>query len=103
MKRLNELEIRGQAFWDEWCVVKPTYYCCFPSHRVSELASSLAADSRAANSQASNLPPNPHILIRHRSTAELRVVGVETSRIEPLTEDPSPESNNLAIFRLHTR
>ena len=56
-----------------------------------------------ANSQTSNLPPIPHILTRHRSNAELRVVGIETSRTESLTEEPSPESNNLAMSRLRTR
>ena len=75
----------------------------FFSRRISELASPLAADSRAANSQTSNLPPNPHILIRHRSTAELRVVGIETRRTESLTEEPSPELNTLAMSRLRTR
>ena len=69
------------------------------SRRVSELASSLAADSRAANSQISD----PHILTRHRSSAELRVVGIETSRTESLTEEPSPESNNVAMSRARTR
>ena len=102
MKCLNELQIRGQAFRDDWCEVEPIY-CCFFSRRISALASSLAADSRAANSQSSNLPPNPHILTRHRSTAELRVVGIETSRTESLTEEPSPASNNLAMSRLRTR
>ena len=53
------------------------------------------------NSQTSNLPPNPHILTRHRSTAELRAVGIENSRTESLTEEPSPESNNLAMSRLY--
>ena len=73
----------------------------FFSRRISELASSLAADTRSANSQSSILPPNPHILTRHRSTAELRVVGIETSRTESLTEEPPPESNNLAMSRLY--
>ena len=102
MKCFNELQMRGQAFGDDWCEVEPMY-CCFFSRRISELASSLAADSRAANSQTSNLPPNPHILTRHRITAEQRVVGIETSRTESLTEEPSPESNNLAMSRLRTR
>ena len=97
------MQIRGQDFREDWCVVEPTYYCCFLSHRISELASSLAADSRAANSQTSNLPPNPHVLTRHRSSAELRVVVIETSRTESLTEEPSPESSNLAMSRLRTR
>ena len=56
-----------------------------------------------ANSQTSNLPPNPHILTRHRSTAELRVVGIETSGTESHTEEPSAESNDLAMSRLRTR
>ena len=66
------------------------------------LAASQLARSRA-NSQTSNLSPHPHILTRHRSTAELRVVGIETSRTESLTEEPSAESNNLAMSRLRTR
>ena len=102
MKCLNELKIRGQASRDDWCEVEPIY-CCVFSRRISELASSLAADSRAANSQTSNLPPNPHVLTRHRSSAELRVVVIETSRTESLTEEPSPESSNLAMSRLRTR
>ena len=69
----------------------------------AELASSLPADSRAANSQTSNLRRNPHILTRHRSTAKLRVVGIETSRTKSLTDEPSPESNNLAMSRLRNR
>ena len=56
-----------------------------------------------ANSQTSNLPPNPHILTRHRSTAELRVVGINTNRTESLTEKPSLESNNLAMYVPYTR
>ena len=56
-----------------------------------------------ANSQTSNLPPNRHILARHRSTAELRVVGIETSRTESLTEKPFPESSDLAMSRLRIR
>ena len=101
MKYLNELQIRGQAFRDDWCEVEPIY-CCFFSRRISELASSLAAGSRAANSQTSNLPSNPRILNRHRRTAELGVVGIETSRSESLRE-PSPKSNDLAMSRLRTR
>ena len=43
------------------------------------------------------------ILTRHRSTAELRVGGNEARRTESLTEEPFPESNNLAMSRLRTR
>ena len=75
----------------------------FFSRRISELASSLAVDNRSANSKISSLPHNPHILTRHLSTAELRVVGIETSRPDSLTEEPSPESNNLAMSRPRTR
>ena len=75
----------------------------FFSRRISELASSLAADTRSANSQSSILPPNPHILTRHRSTAKQRAVDIETSRTESLTEEPSSESINLAMYRLRTR
>ena len=66
---------------------------------VSPLTASQLARSRA-NSQTFNLPP---ILTPHRSTAELRVVGIETSRTELLTEKPSPESNNLAMSRQRIR
>ena len=62
MKCLNELQTRGQAFRED----------C--------LATSLAVDNGAANSQISSLLPNPH-LSRHRSTGELRVVGIETRDI----------------------
>ena len=65
--------------------------------------SSRARSQQRANSQTSNLPPNPHILTWQRGTAELRVVGIETSRTESLTEEPSPESNGLAMSRLRTR
>ena len=64
--------------------------------------SSRARSQLRANSQTSNLPPNPHIRTRHRSTVELRVV-IETSRTESLTVEPSPESNDLAMSRLRTR
>ena len=76
MKCLNESQIRGQAIRHDWCEFEPIF-CCFC------LTASQLARSRA-NSQTSNLPPNPHILNRHRSTAELRVVGIETSRTESL-------------------
>ena len=63
------------------------------------LNGSQLARSRA-NSQTFNLPP---ILTRHRSTAELRIVGIETSRTESLVEEPTPESNNIAMPRLRIR
>ena len=63
---------------------------------VSQLARS------RANSQFSNILPNPHILTRHRSTAELRVVGIETSRTQSLIE-LTPESNDLGMSRLRIR
>ena len=56
-------------------------------------ASQLAARSRA-NPQTFDLPP---ILTRHRSTAELRVFGIETSRTEWRIEEPTPESKNIAM------
>ena len=70
-------------------------FFCSPHARARELTRSRA--------QISNLPPNAHILTRHRSTAEVRVVGIETSCIESLTEEPSAEWNDLAMSRLHTR
>ena len=64
----------------------------------------LAARSQQRTiSQTSNLSPNPHILTRHRSTAELRVVGIETSRTESLADEPSSESNDLAMSSLRTQ
>ena len=51
--------------------------------------SQLAARSRA-NSTTFNRP----ILTRHRSTAELQVVGIETIRTESLAAESTPESNN---------
>ena len=64
---------------------------------VSQLARS------RANSKASNLSPNPHILTRHRCTAELRVIGIEPRRSESLKEEPTPESNDLAMSHLRIR
>ena len=87
----NEFQIRGQAIRDDWCEVEPRCLLRFVFPHLSSLP---------ANSQTSNLPP---ILTRHRSTAELRVVGIETSRTESLTEEPSPESNDLVMSRLRTR
>ena len=78
------MQIRGQAFRDDWYEVEPIVLWRFFS-------------------QTCNLPPNPHILTSHRSTAELRVVGIETSRAESFAEEPSPESNNLAMSRVRTR
>ena len=76
-------------------------YCFFSPHlRARELARS---SQQRANSQTSNLPTNPHILTRHLSTADQRVVGIETTRTESLTEKPSPESNGLAMSFLRTR
>ena len=66
------------------------------------LTASQLARSRAT-SQTFKLPRNPQILTRHHSTAELRVVGIETSRAEPLVEEPTPEWNDLAMSRLCIR
>ena len=93
------MQIRGQPFGDDCCEVEPIH-CCFLSHRISELARS---SQQRANSQTSNLLPNPYILTRHGSTAELRVVGIETRRTEPLTEEASPESKDLSMCWLRTR
>ena len=81
---ITEFQIHGQAIRDDWCEVEPIY-CCFLF---------------ATNSQASNLP---QILSRHRSTAELRVVGNQTTRTKSLVEEPFPESNKLAMSRLPIR
>ena len=91
---LNELQIRGQTNRDDWCVVEPTYYCCILSHRIS-------SGSQQSKS-AKRIHPAP-ILTRHRSTAQLPVVGIETSRTESLIEEPTPESNNIAMPRLRIR
>ena len=105
MTCLNELQIRGQAFRDDWCEVEPIY-CCFFSRRISELASS--QQRKFANFQSPSQSSHPHPSPQHyrtasRSIAELRVVGIETSRTESLTEEPSPESNDLVMSRLRTR
>ena len=71
-----------------------------PHVRARELARS---SQHRAKSQTSNVPRNPHILTRDRSTAELRVVDIEAKRTESLAEEPSPESNDLAMSRLLTR
>ena len=65
----------------------------FLSHRIS----ARSQQSKFANF---NLPP---ILTRHRSTAELRVVGMETGRTDSLIEEPTPESNNIAMSCLRIR
>ena len=79
------------------------YICVFFSRRISELASSLAVESTFANFQSPTQSSHPHPAPQHCRTAELRVVGIETSRTESLTEEPSPESNDLAMPRLRTR
>ena len=102
MKWLNESQIRGQAFRDDWCEVEPIYSCFF-SRRISELASSLEVESKFANFQSPTQSSHPHPAPQHCRTAELRVVGIETSRTESLTEEPSHESHDLAMSRLRTR
>ena len=52
----------------------------------SELSTSLAAETKFVNIQYPTQSAHP----RHRSTAELRVVVIETSRTESLREEPSP-------------
>ena len=93
MKWLNESQIRGQAFRDDWCEVEPIYSCFF-SRRISELASSLEVESKFANFQSPTQSSHPHPAPQHCRTAELRVVGIETSRTESLTEEPSPERSS---------
>ena len=56
---------------------------------------------RRANPQNSNLPPP--ILTTSPVTAALRVAGIETSRTESPIEEPTPESNDLAMSRLRIR
>ena len=43
------------------------------------------------------------MLTRHLSTAELRVVGIETSRTVSPIKEPSPESNDLGMSYQRTR
>ena len=81
--------IRGKAIRDDWCEVERIHFKPF--------VSPLTASQLAANSQTSNLSP---ILTRHRSTAEPRVVGIETSCTQSLIKEPTPESNDLAMSRL---
>ena len=61
----DELQIRGQAIRDDWSEVRQYIF-----------AFCLTASQLAATSQTSNLPP---ILTLHRSSAELPVVGIETT------------------------
>ena len=69
MKCLNELQIRGQAFRYDWYEVEPIFF----SRRISELASSLAARSRA-NLHTSNPTQysHPHPSPQHCRTASRR-------------------------------
>ena len=66
----------------------------------------LTASQLAYSSANSQTPISPPILTSspgHRSAAELRVVGIETSRTESPIEEPTPESNDLAMSHLHIR
>ena len=74
MKCLNELQIRGQAFRDDWCEVEPIY-CCFFSRRISELASSLEAE------QIRKLPISHPILTSSPVTAALQNCESSASRL----------------------
>ena len=65
MKCLDELQICGQAFGVDGCEVKPIVFFFF----------ALAAFQSSRT--------------RHRSTAELRVIGIETSRTELVAVEPS--------------
>ena len=65
----HALQRRPQAIPNHWCEVQPIYFLC------------LNASPLAKYLQLRNLPP---ILTRHRSIAELRVVGIATRRTEPL-------------------
>ena len=93
----NELQNSCQTFRDDWCEVEPIY-CYVFFRRISERASSLAAEGKFANIQSPTQSAHP----RHRSTAELRVGGIETSRIESRTVELCPKSNDLAMSRLRT-
>ena len=75
--------LRGNAIRDDWCEVEPIY-CCFFSHRMSSTRS------------RGNNPQTP----KHRSTAVLRVVGIDTSRTKSLIEEATPGWNDLAMSRL---
>ena len=77
MQCFNELQMRGQAFRDDWCEVEPMY-CCFFSRRISELASSLASHSRAVNSHTSISHP---ILTSSPVTATLQNCESSASRL----------------------
>ena len=70
----NELQIRGQAFRDDWCEVEPIC-CCFLSRRISEVASSLAAE------QIRKLPISHPILTSSPVTAALQNCGSSASRL----------------------
>ena len=59
------------GFRDDWCEVEPIY-CCFFSRRISELASSLAAESKFANLQSPIQSSHPHPAPQHCRTASRR-------------------------------
>ena len=63
-------------------------------------ASCLTASQLTAFLQTSNLPP---IFTQPRSTAELRVVSIESRCTQSLLEEPTPESNDLVISRRRIR
>ena len=86
---LNELQKRGQASRDDWYVVERIYILFFLSqpHLTSLQTCKLSISPQSSPG----------------STAALRVVGIETSRAEPLVEEPTPEWNDLAMSRLCIR
>ena len=71
-----ELQIRGQAFRDDWCEVEPIY-CCFFSRRVSELARELTR----GRDQIRKLPISHPILTSSPGTAALRNCQSSASRL----------------------
>ena len=74
MKGLNELQLRGQAFRDDWCEVEPIH-CCFFSRRISEPASSLAAE------QIRKLPISHPFLTSSPVTAAMQNCESSASRL----------------------
>ena len=83
----NDLQIRGQAIRHDWWEIEQMYVC-FLSSRIS-------ARSEFANFEP---PPTPHPAPQHCRAASRR-----HSCTQSLLDEPTPESNDLAMSRLRIR
>ena len=81
------MKIRGQAIRGDRCEVEPISFFFLVSPHFSLR-------------QIRNFKPPPNL---HRSTANVRVVGIETSCTQSLIGEPIPESNDRAMSRLRIR